>query len=403
MTTKEEFDAFKGHRLWASSSNVVSAALAAIGRTTTDRYTVARAVAVARYVKSFRPIEPYLFPSQRISQAEALAAQTDGVLTQLAGWDQSAAMLPATVNAIDAGCDQILSYLTDFKWPSGRRGTEGDGVSASIDAYRQVADQSLEGIAEQIAAAQARLLKLEEQANALAEASAARALEAEASLTEIQALDQLQADNATKYLKEVLGDVRSEADQQRSTLKDEAAVFLASLKENHESGNDLIKKIADRAVGGNYLDFAEHEKKAYGNWNKIAIGSALLAFIYLAAEFAFGNHDVEGAALRVGVSLTLVALSAYAFREAGKRQRQSVEARYRALDVIAMPSFSKGMSVEQSERLRYLMGERLFGSHVDGEGISSNKGEAVNISLDPATVKAVADAYKAAKAAGLIA
>jgi hypothetical protein len=118
--------------------------------------------------------------------------------------------------------------------------------------------------------------------------------------------------------------------------------------------------------------------------------------------FQSNQHNVEGAVLRVGISLTIVALSAYAFREAGKRQRQSVEARYRALDVLALPPFSNGLSEEQGERLRYLMGERLFGSHVEASSTTRKSGDAANVSVDPSTIRALTDAYRAAKTAGLL-
>lgn len=402
MTTKNDVETFKHHALWASTDELIALASAAVSRTTTDRYTVARALAIAKYVKSFRPIETYLFPANRMSEADAIAGQIDSISTQLTGWDRAAAMIPQTIRAIDAGCDQVLGHLGTFNWPRGRRGTEGDGYFASAEAYRVAADRSLEGIDAKIAATQEHLAGLETQANTLAAESAARAREAEQSLLAIGALNELQTTNAERYLDEVLVKIRDMATHDRANLADKAATYLTSLEENYNSGNDLIRKVADRAVGGNYLDFAEHEKKAYGRWNAVAIGSAVLAFLYLAAEFTFRDLDVEGAVLRVGVSLTMVALSAYAFREAGKRQRQSVEARYRALDVIAMPPFSKGLSGPQSEKLRFLMGERLFGAHLDSAAGTNKSGEVMNFSLDPATAQVVADAIKVAKAAGVI-
>jgi hypothetical protein len=361
---------------------------------------VARTVAVAKYVKSFRPIEPYLFPTQRISQADAVAAQTDSIRGQLAGWDRAAAMLPPTIQAIDAACDQVLLYLSTLNWPSGRRGTEADGFFASTEAYRQTADRSLEGIAEQLTAAQGRLVELESKATALAEESIARALDSEAALDSLQAAEAIQDVNAAAKLEKALDLVQTRATQQRDSVLADATTMLTSLRENQKSGNELIAQVADQAVGGGYLDFAKAEKKAYGWWNAIAISAALVAFAYLVIVFQSNQHNVEGAVLRVGISLTIVALSAYAFREAGKRQRQSVEARYRALDVLALPPFSNGLSEEQGERLRYLMGERLFGSHVEASSTTRKSGDAANVSVDPSTIRA--DAYRAAKTAGLL-
>ena len=60
MTTKNDVDTFKHHQLWASADDLIAVASAAVCRTTTDRYTVARALSIAKYVKSFRPIETYL-------------------------------------------------------------------------------------------------------------------------------------------------------------------------------------------------------------------------------------------------------------------------------------------------------------------------------------------------------
>ena len=77
------------------------------------------------------------------------------------------------------------------------------------------------------------------------------------------------------------------------------------------------------------------------------------------------SNDCGVAILKLGISLSVVGFSACTFREGGNRQRQSIEARYPALDVLAMPPFSKDLTEEQQQRLRFIMGERLFAASVE--------------------------------------
>lgn len=404
MTTRQEVEAFKQHRLWGSIDGISRVVEESAGRSQTDRETLARVLAVAKYVKSYRAVEAYLFPgSNRIGILDALAAMFDTIDSQLAGWDRDGAMLATTVGALDTYCDQILQQVAASAWPTARKGRSADAFAEAADAYRVQADASLEGIEAEVVSVNDRLTELLATADQIEVASRQREIEATAAVALISETQEAQTENAQESLQQELKRVTEAAQAQRDELGVEAQRFLAGLRDNYDTGNDLVKLIADQSVGGEYLRFAETEKRAYRLWNILGVIAGLVAFVYLAIVFWVDKPSLEGSILKLGISLSVLGLSAYAFREAGKRQRQSIEARYRALDVIAMPPFSKGLSKPQREQLTYLMGERLFGRSVESAASkrkSDDKVNAFNFSVDAATIKTVADTIQSLKNLG---
>jgi hypothetical protein len=401
MTTRNDIDSFKGHRLWTVAKIVIDASEAAKPRNSDDRNTLARAIAVATFVASFRSVDVFLFGTGRLQEAEFITGQLDAILSQINGWNQEAGMIPQTISQIDANANQVMIYVGSYHWPAARTGRATTAIAEAADSYRNASEGALSAIEEQIATASGRLNELQESAKALQTASEERAAEAMAAVSDIMAAKEDQAASTAASLQIELQSVKNAAEAQRDELLAEGERYLASLRDNYETGNDLVKQVADQSVGGGYLQFADTEMTAHGNWNKMGIAAVVAAFVYLVLTFwLFPPSDAVGAVLKLGISLSVVAFSAYAFREAGKRQRQSVEARYRALDTIALDPFSKGLDDTQRQALRYLLGERLFGSSIESAGASS-RGRQVNnsvsLSIDAGTAKAVSEIITAAR------
>src|SRR5665213_1594044 len=171
MTTKQEVEAFKQHRLWAELDDVIRVVTSASGRSPTDRETLARVLAVSRYVKSFRAVEPYLFPPTRMSVAESLEGIFDTISSQLAGWDRDGAMLAPTVTTLDSYCDSALQQITQGGWPSAASAKASDAFAEAADAYRVEADASLAAMAADVEATNERLAEIRTVAEKLEEAS----------------------------------------------------------------------------------------------------------------------------------------------------------------------------------------------------------------------------------------
>jgi hypothetical protein len=400
VTTPEEITAFKQHRIWGKSDSLAAIAATAVPRSPSDKETIARALAVAKYVKAFKAIEPYLFSSARESQAETLSSYLDTIEGQIAGWDQSAAMLPPTMAAIDTSIDSVLSALFSYQWPPLRRGRE-DILTQTADAYRTATDQSLASVEEQVAVAKTELAAIQQSVALLTTDSEARAIEAATAVAAIAEVAAAQSENASASLQIELKKVDGEASAQRDELAKRADALIVTLESARDSGNKLLANVADQATAGAYLDFANKELAAYRLWNILGGSAVALAFVFLAAVFLGPllewwpeTDGTESVVLKVGITVSLAGFSAYAFREAGKRMRQSIEARYRNLDVVALPSFAKDLKQEKQDELRYLMGVRLFGSSVksaSGSSKSRDSSNTLNLAVDPETVRALAE------------
>lgn len=400
MTTKEDVDSFKQHRLWQVLDEAIRAVQNSSGRSQTDRETLAKVLSVSKYVKRFRSAEVYLFPANRMGTADSISATFDTILSQVIGWDHSAAMQPATVQTLDTYSDQAMAQSLSGQWPIPIRGVSPEQLIDATDSYRQIADESLESISNDLQNARSQLAIIQARADELALQSEARAAEAATAVDALQEALAAQALNAQESLQIELKRVVDSAKVQHEALQSDANELLDGLRANNDLGNDLVKQVADQSVGGGYLEFATTEIRAYKSWNFLGFASGIAAFAYLAIVFWVDKPTIEGSILKVGISLSLVALSAYAFREAGKHQRQSLEARYRALDVLALPPFSKDLSETQRRELRFMMGERLFGksvAEVTMDRKSNEKSTSLNFSVDAASIKAALDSAKLAR------
>lgn len=409
MTSREQLDEFRRHNLWGAADVLIDFARTARAKSEDDRATLTRVASIASWVKGFRSTEAALFPSNRLDYAQRLWTVFNNLFSQLSGWNQEAAMLPPTVMSVDNLCDEAINLLSESRWPVIRKGRGARDLTEVVDNYVAISEASL-------LALDTRLEKVgADLTNIIAAAGGARDLAQDAAKSAKESSDNIEkarlafnADAAQK-LSQLLSRLHNEsvarqADLERETLEQrdellaDAERLVEGLRANHETGNELVKQVADQSVGGGYLQLASKEQRAYRLWNGIGIAAVVVAFAYLAIVFwVQAPRDVEGAILKLGISLTLVLFSAYAFREAGKRLRQSIDARYRALDVIALPPFSNDLDDAQRQALRYTMGERLFASAGEAQSPQrrASKESSYNLTMDPTLAKTVLEVVRA--------
>jgi hypothetical protein len=402
VTTQQEIDDFKAHPLWDEIANTLVALTNRPARTADDRATVRRAKTTLDYLAKYKAFPPELLPSGRLIQASGFQPAVAAIRNQIEGWDESAAMLPPTTAAIDESCDTILNGLSSFTWPPMQREQWTAAMQAAAEAYRTgtegalvAAQLGLAGVDTQIRASHTVLEDSQIQAQAsAAEAAAARA--------EIAALAATQDEVAKTKLQTTTAEILAAAEAQRTELQGEAKTYLDGLRANYDTGNALIKKIGDQSVGGEYLNFAKREHWSYRIWSGLGILGVLVAFLFLLVVFVGpltgtwikATTGTDNVLLKLGISLSVAGFSVFAFREAGKHQRQSVEARYRALDVVALPPFVRDLTEPQQQQLRFLMGERLFGSTVEGE-VSKRRRKGTDnsftLNVEPESLRAIKD------------
>lgn len=352
-------------------------------------------------------------------QAENIWSHLRTITRQLAGWDHEGAMSPSTESTIDQSCDYVLDYLRDYAWPVARKGRGPEVFEVAADSYRQAAEASLGGIESSVAAQQRELDRLSLAADDTAARADESLRQAATVLEMLKGANENVADNANVALADALSAMNSKEATQRAAQKkmfenvlkamsNESEQAIRELRQARDTGNELVRMVADQSVGGEYLKFAENEKAASLRWNGIGIAAVILAFGYLviaywAPDWGWVKATIadENIWIKIGISLSLAGFSAYAFREAGKRMRQSVDARYRALDVLALPPFLKDLEPATQEQLRVLLGQRLFAGVPDAHRDKSGDSTAsLNLAVDPSTVKAVAELLRVIRPTG---
>ncbi|WP_341957495.1 hypothetical protein [Microbacterium sp. LWH13-1.2] len=412
MTSPEDIDAFKRHPLWDAVDDVKNELRRTRPLSDIDRATTARAKNVMQYLSAFGNVSPDLFPSQRLNQAAMFHNLVQALESQVQGWDQSGAMAPNTVTQIDALCDQILGELSRGFWPALPNPSRSVQVIDAARNYVETAESSLQALQ-----ADAELAHSEAQAALQASSAATQmaqsiAAEAQSTIDRFVSEQTVITDewNATHSdtLRKIEIDagkqreqVSSLAQSQRDELEARAEKSITSLAKDAELGQQLVQRVGDQARAGGYDKFARRERFAYRLW--IAAGSlaviATLAYLGLELrEIARLNEapDLTVTLLKTGLSVTAIAFSGFCFREAGKRQRNAIEANYRALDLLALEPFTEGMSETEATAFRRMLGERIFASSPEPQGRRSDE-KVTTFRIDLADIKTVADTAKAVK------
>lgn len=412
MTTRDELAAFKSHPLWESLEECIASFEKSVPKTATDRATIERALACTKYALAYRPLPPALFPSDRAQVANYMRDQVQGLTDQWSGWNEESAMTQSTVQQIDAYCDGILNYLR--AWPSLQKESRAAIFQQAADSYSSVAEASLEGLEKRVQEAEAHSLSIDEQVNEIARRAIERDAQSDSTLEELEATRALQAENAEVQLQAELSKAHKAAADQRKQHGEEllkaieahahlSDAAINQLQADARQGQALLQLVGDQSQAEGYVKFANRERNGYRLWMALGFIVALATLTYLAYEFqqiTAGSDPAVGTVIfKTAFSVSALAFAGVCFREAGKRQRQSLDARYRALDLLALRPFTEGMAEEDAKILRAMLGERLFKTQPEESHRKSDE-KVTTLRLDIADIKAVADTAKSVRDAG---
>jgi hypothetical protein len=363
MTSAAQIQEFKQHPVWEGALALKSQVDDTAPRSSDDRHTLARVRAVCDYVHAFRSFEPYLFPQARVGTADVVQAKLAVISAQVEGWDQDAGMLQPTIDQIDGSVDAILGAIASGNWPALQRESRARAIINASQAFIDTADQSLTALKGSIDDAQTELGDLDARVVALTQEATIRGQEAAtARETMDHAVAEFEVDSKAAAAAQVEA-MNAAATAQRDSIQEKAAVSLESLTADAEQGKKLLSMIGDGSLAGGYDKFARSEKVGYRLWNVAGAATTIATLIYLVYELeTLDLTDPAVSVVKAAVTLTAIGFATFAFREAGKRQRQSLEARYRALDLVALRPYATELSDKDAQEMRVLLGRRLFSS-----------------------------------------
>jgi len=398
MTTSQELEEFTNHELWQRISETTADINATRPRDTIDRQTRARALSVLGYLSEYKSMPTSLFRSDRSVTASILVASVETIRSQFAGWDQAAAMVQPTVNQIDISCDEILATVSSSAWPSLQKESRARAIRESADTFRIAAESSLEALEGQVAAAQTALRTVETQLSAITAQAALREQEAADAQVRLESTIAEATVEAKRNSDLAISEINEKAVLQRTQATADSERLLKQLRLDSANGEKLVAMVGDQAVGGGYAQFARREMTAYWFLNGFGLLVAVVTFVLLQdAVKEFKEADPLLSVLKATISLTGIGLATYAFREAGKRHRQSVAARYRALDLLALRPFTTEMEESQRDSLRYILGERLFAAAPVTNDQTNKNDKTTTFKVDLDSLKTLAETVKATK------
>lgn len=363
MTTSADINGFRNHPLWdeiASLRRLVSEALPHDSR---DRETMARIEAILSYAAGFRSSNAHLFATTWNSSLTDLNSHVSYVSSNFQDWDQSAAMPQGIVARIDSYLDGVLGILVTL--PSLQKESRARVIAEAGNAYREAAEASLETLRKSVANLDADLVEARQTLSSTQDEAAQAKTEAIAAHEDLSTVLKEAEDRAHEALRDRVDKMNSEIDAERAFLRANADDLLTQLKRHETTARTLLEHVADASVAGGYQKYANREQKAFRIWNIIGLSVAAVVAIYLAVRFwNIDELTVQESILRAAISLPGLAVAAYCLRQAGLRQKESIEAKYRELDLIALPPFTDSMNEDQKSELRMLLGQRIFGTSV---------------------------------------
>jgi hypothetical protein len=394
VTEPQEVDAFRYHSLWGAVEKLKPKLETAKGRTPTDRHTLARSLATLVYLGEYKTLSPYLFQTNRADQLQYVQQYVTRLDGQFQAWDQSAGMDPSTVRQMDVDCDAIMTNIADYNWPALKKESRAAAIAGAADAFRVTADASLSALQQDVQGAQEHLADVRTKVSELQVEAEARTEEAKTSAQVFEDALEAQDTSAKQALAARVAKFDSDADAVRAADDALAQEHLQALKDARAKAAELLAFVTDGTVAGGYSNFSKEEKLAYRYWNSAGIAVTLVVVGYLFWEF----RDLESLTsevlwVRTLLSVPALGVSAYCFQQASKRHRQFIDARYRALDLVALPPFSDSMQPDEQSRLRMVLGERLFAREEDGPG-SPKEGSTEDAALSPTTVQSLTELLK---------
>ncbi|TDW50456.1 hypothetical protein EDF52_10317 [Curtobacterium sp. PhB42] len=370
MTTQDELRLARHHAAWAALDELIARAKTTSPRSSTDRETISRLVAVAQYLRRYQSTNFRLMPSNRLAVLDRVALAAEYLSNYLEGWDQAGAMPVSTVKAIDNYVDELVGCAA--QWPALPK-PERDRVNEEAEeASREATSAALDGLLADVAQAHGELASLRASAAETQSRTNRIADEAGDALDLMSSTLETLSQQAESQRREFSDLNEDRAREQRVLIQDAADKFLEQLRESGSSAikeleddRDTAKKllafVSDGSVSGGYGKYAKSELNAYRLWNALGALTALGGIAYLIWHFQdISGLDVAVTITRAALSVPIFGFTAFAFRQATLRHRNSVEATYRALDLLALPPFTHDMSDEERSKLRMVMGERIF-------------------------------------------
>lgn len=394
MTEPSDVDEFRKHPLWAAVDATKKDIDTAKARSSTDRHTLARGLATLAYLGEYRSLDSHLFPSKRQAQLVAVQQYVAQLAAQVQAWDQSAGMTASTVQQIDANSDAIMANISSYGWPALRKESRAAAIAEAADAFRVTSEASLAALQADVENAQADLKDVESGVEGLKAEAELRTAEAKSAAEAFQTSLTEQDVTSRDALSARVKSFDSAAAETRARYDSVAQEHLQALEVARIKAAELLAFVTDGTVAGGYSKFAEEEKWAYRFWNAAGIAVTLMVIGYLFWEFReLVSLTSEVLWVRTLLSVPALGVSAYCFQQASKRHRQFVDARYRALDLVALPPFTDSMEPDEQSRLRMVLGERLFAREEDGAG-SQKEGSAEDATFSPTTVQSLTDLLK---------
>lgn len=363
MTTRADIEAIRKHAVWSQLEDLQGRAAEASPYDSTDRETIARITAVTSYALAYRSFGPHLFPSSWSQDLLNLQNYVSYLSSVFGGGPEKAPLNPSSVREIDTYLDHVLTALNSF--PSLQKESRAKVFAEAGDAYRLTAEASLTALQSAIEGLGSQL---EEQksvaATTLTQATAAKE-SASAAKKELSNL----IDDADRIADEALTErtarFDARADESHDNLVRRSNEIIAALETREAKARELLEHVADASVAGGYQKYANREQKAFRLWNITGLSIAGVVAIYLAIRFwDITELTVQESILRAAISLPGLAVAAYCLRQAGLRQKEAIEAKYRELDLLALPPFTDSMNEDQKSELRMLLGTRIFAKSV---------------------------------------
>lgn len=347
MSRETLAQSFIDHEVWQKIALVKEELKTKPPKSDLDKFAIRRIHAALGALNPMRDLAVEVITPAALEEMNSVLPLVEQIRSQLQAWDSSAAMSDATISNIHTSIDNVLQSVKALPLPPVKSRLqvgidEVRAVRETIDSYQRTLNDEISSV--RASQQQAEQFRAE--------------LESDAEVWRAEAANiaqEVKSDTASR-IEKLLEEFDGELEEQRSKMDTQ----LEELKALRELGGKLTKQIGDQAKAEGYAELAISEHKTYITWNLVG-GVAVLSFIILLIWLYFnGESTLPQVLTKFTLALGAGGLSTYAFRQATQSKRYQLEAKYKALDMMAITPYMEGLNDELRQELQKFLGLRLF-------------------------------------------
>lgn len=190
-------------------------------------------------------------------------------------------------------------------------------------------------------------------------------------------------ESRTKQFADSLAEIEENADENLKAQLTAAEEHVEKIRDYEKQVEKLVNAVGLTGTATEYGTYANQQQRAANSWRWIASAAFAASFVALVitliVEPVTRDTPWQFVAIRLGISVALLAFGAYAARESTQHRREERSAKDKQLDLAALDPFIVTLDEDERKRIKADAAKRLF---VDSQRRPKEDGGGPALQLD---------------------